>query len=315
MKILTMGESMATFAPKEHGRLRYVTDFRLRLAGAESNFAIGLQKMGHEVYFVGRVGEDEFGQFIRRAIAAEEVRTDYLKAVADYPTGLMIKQTSAGNETTVTYYRQGSAASTMTPADITSSMMEGVGLFHVTGITPVLSESCEKTVLAAMDLADKAGAKISFDPNIRMKLWRDTDYRPLMKTLMARADFVLIGKDEGKVIFGTDEVEELKSLLFASSKTTHIAIKDGGNGATVLTREEEIHIPPYPCNCIDTVGAGDAFNAGFLAGILEGQPLSEAGLWGAVAGAKATESSGDIEGYLSKAELLAVLGKQQVIYR
>ncbi len=315
MKIVTMGESMTTLAPKEHGKLRYVRDFTLKLAGAESNCAIGLSKLGFDVYFVSKVGDDEFGEYIRREISAEGVNTKYLVTDENYPTGLMIKQTSPQNETKVNYYRAGSAASTMTPDIVPEKLFCDIDLFHVSGITPVLSETCKETVFHAVKLAKKHGAKVSFDPNIRLKLWKDTDFRPMMIELMSMADFVLTGKDEGEIIFGTSDEKELCEKIFKSDITKYIAIKDGSNGVFVADREKSVHIPPYPCNCVDTVGAGDAFGSGFIAALLEGKSVKEAGHWGAVLGAKATETFGDIEGYLTRKELDGILTGEKIIYR
>jgi 2-dehydro-3-deoxygluconokinase len=314
MDFVTIGETMAAFVPKEHGKLRYISGYQVRIAGAESNFAIGAKKLGCSARWISRVGKDEFGEQVLRAVRAEGVEA-YAAADPDYRTGLMFKETSEGSETKVTYYRENSAASHLSPDDIREEWIADAKILHITGITPVLSESCRETIDRAMLIAEKHSVKISFDPNIRRKLWKGRDYTELIREYLSCAHYVLIGKDEAQVLYGTGEIERLREILFSSGRMEYLALKDGAKGATVASKEEIFPIPPYPCNKVDPIGAGDAFDAAFLVGMLEGKPLSECGFYGAVAGAKATETRGDIEGYLLREELEQILGKQETVYR
>ena len=160
-QMITIGETMAAFTPASTGPLRYVTDYRMRIAGAESNVAIGAAKLGIDVAWVSRLGTDEFGQFIRNQTRAEGVDCRYLIFDQEHPTGIMFKETGAG-ETRVFYYRAGSAASHLTPLDLDEALFQGAALLHMTGITPVLSESCRQTTLAAFDLADHPPEIVGF---------------------------------------------------------------------------------------------------------------------------------------------------------
>ena len=169
----------------------------------------------------------------------------------------MFKQTGSG-ESSVFYYRENSAASHMTPQDLDEALFRGCRILHLSGITPVLSESCAETVQAAIRLAQKYGARVSFDPNIRQKLWNGRDYTPLLRQLTTRAEIVLMGLDEAEVLFGTRNVEQLCAGLFAVGHTEVAAFKDGSRGAWIADRNQCIRLEPYPCRCIDPIGAGDA---------------------------------------------------------
>lgn len=315
LELVTLGETMVCFVPREDGKLRYQSDFQMKIAGAESNCAIGLQKLGHSACWISRVGADEFGEFVKRSVRAEGISISGVTEDGEHRTGVMFKQTLAGNETTVTYYREGSAASFLSPNDISDEQIKGAKILHLTGITPVLSDSCKKAVYRAIELAKGYHVPVSFDPNIRLKLWKGQDHTNLIRDLAGRADYLLMGREEAEYLYGTGEPERLQAMLCRQGTVRYLAVKNGSQGAEVCSATELISIPPYPCHCIDPIGAGDAFNAGFLSGILEGKSLEECGMIGAVCGAMATQTRGDIEGYLSKEELARLLSGQKAAYR
>ena len=313
-QLVTIGETMAAFAPDRIGPLRYVSGYSIRTAGAESNTAIGVAKLGVSAAWVSRLGADEFGQYIRNQIRAEGVDCTGVTFDPAHRTGVMFKQTGSG-ETSVFYYRENSAASHMAPQDLPEEMFRDCRILHLSGITPVLSDSCAETVQAAVRLAKSCGAKLSFDPNIRKKLWKGRDCVPLLQRLATDAEIVLMGLDEAETLFGTRDVRALCAELFATGCAEVIALKDGGNGAWIADRSGCIRLEPQPCRCIDPIGAGDSFNAGVLAGLLQGRTLDEAGRMGAVCGALASEVPGDVEGCPDAARLEAILSGAETVYR
>lgn len=312
--LLTLGETLACFVPEGTGPLRYLTGYRMTMAGAESNLAINAAKLGIPSRWFSRLGSDEFGAFVCNRIRGEGVDCRQVIFDRDHPTGLMFKQISAG-ETRVTYYRAGSAASFLRPEDLSPDLLEGVGLLHLTGITPVLSASCRDTVLAAAEMARRQKIPLSFDPNIRRKLWHGTDHTPLLRQLALQSTVLLLGREEAEALFGTGEIAALSKIVFDAGVEV-IALKDGARGAVVAVPDHPpVTIPPWPCHCVEPVGAGDAFNAGFLAGWLRGLSPETCGRMGAVAGAMATETSGDIEGTPTREQMEAALSGQAEIYR
>ncbi len=313
-KLLTMGETMAAFAPAGPGALRYMTDYRLRIAGAESNTAIGLAKLGLKAAWFSRLGDDEFGHFVLNQIRSEGVDCGGVILDPAHRTGVMFKQMTA-RETKVFYYRDRSAASFLAPEDIVPQLFDGVDALHMSGITPVLSASCREAALAAMRIARERGALVSFDPNVRRKLWGDTDCAPLIRSMALDSDIVMLGRDEAELLLGSGEPDAAFDALFSGGRTRYAALKDGANGAWVADRERRVKIPPYPCRCVDPVGAGDGFNAGFLAGILGGRDLETAGRMGGVCGALATETTGDTEGYPDGAALERLLRGGAEVFR
>lgn len=302
-EVMTIGETMVMFSPAHSGPLRYVHDFRKRMAGAESNVAIGLARLGHSCCWVSRVGDDEFGHYLIKELRGEGVDVSQVKIDPQAPTGIMFKEISEGRDTRVYYYRKGSAASRMTPEDLKPESFAGLKILHITGITPALSESCRQTLLRAVEIARSYGSLISFDPNIRLKLWDRKRASEVLREIVPLADIVLCGLDEGEILYGTGNAEQLMdTLLDAGVKT--VAVKLGAQGSWLAQKDSRIRMEAFPVNrVIDPVGAGDAYASGFLTGVLEGGSLMECGKLASAMGALAVTGAGDFECLPCRSEL------------
>lgn len=313
-EIVTLGESMAVLTPRTSEPLRYVTELSVRVAGAESNFAIGVQKLGHSAGWVSRLGDDELGHLVLNRVRAEGVDTSRVVMDRACPTGLMLKDTSL-RETKIFYYRENSAASRLAPEDLDETYIAGAKLLHLTGVTPALSDSCLAAARRGAKTARAHGVTVSFDPNIRRKLWKERDFRPALLELLGEADVVLIGLDEAGLLFNTKDAETAFAAVFSHSRAKAAAVKDGANGAWISDGKTAEKLPPFEARCVDPVGAGDAFDAGFVAGLLEGRPLHDCGRMGGIMGAMAVQTTGDTEGLPSREELLRCLEGRETAYR
>ncbi len=314
-ELLTIGETMAAFAPRENGPLCYIHDFTLRAAGSESNVAAGVCKLGHTAGWISRLGGDGLGRFILNAVRADGVDASHVPVVEGERTGAMVKEMSAGGETSVYYYRDGSAFSHYTPEMLDEGYLADCRVLYLTGITPLLGEGCLQAVQRALQAARAAGAMIAFDPNIRLKLWAGRDCAPLIRGLMLQSDIALLGVDEAQRLLGTGSPKEICEILFREGRVRMVAIKNGDQGAWAAVPGELYPIKPHPCRCIDPVGAGDSFNAGFLCGVLEEAPVLRCGEMGAVCGALATQTVGDTEGQPTRRQLDSILQNSDAVYR
>lgn len=315
-RVVTFGETMVLVNPTETGPMKYNTEFKKTLGGAESNVAIGLSRLGHDVGWVSKLGADPHGEYIRSFVRGEGVDTSTVRFTADAPTGIMFKERRALAEPEVYYYRHGSAASTMTPADLPEGYIEDAEYLHLTGITPALSESCRETTLAAVERAREADTTVSFDLNVRQKLWSDLDeMRTTLLDLVEMSDLVLPGIDEGRVLFDVEDPAAIADACL-SRGAARAAVKLGSEGAFVADRETAEHVPGYEVErVVDPVGAGDGFAAGFLAGELrELEPVESTKLANAV-GAFATTTVGDIEGLPTERELDVFRGERDAVRR
>ncbi|GGG74644.1 sugar kinase [Paenibacillus radicis (ex Gao et al. 2016)] len=291
--IITFGESMALFMPPEHKALERATVLEQGFGGAESNVAIGIARLGGSAGWFGVLGDDPFGKMILKTLRGEGVDVSRSILSSDAPTGMMFREHVAGR-TAVHYYRKHSAASRMEPEQLDEQYIRGAKLLHVTGITTALSESSRRTVLRAIEIAKEAGVKVCFDPNLRLKLWSIEEARETLLPIAEQADYFLPGWDELKLLYNTDSFEEVKEKLLQLNAVT--IVKGFGDTTLVLDNGKETLVPFYPAEkVIDTVGAGDGFCAGFLAGIMRGMTPAQAVGLASINGSLVVQMRGDWE--------------------
>ncbi|HKM08126.1 MAG TPA: sugar kinase [Sphaerochaeta sp.] len=310
VEVVTIGESMVAFIPNSHTALRYVNQFTKVVAGAESNVAVGLVKLGHSSGWISKLGNDEFGQFILRELRGEGVDVSSVLISDTHPTGIMFKQFTNDKDSSVFYYRDNSAASTFSKDELNKQYIRDAKILLISGITPALSDSCEETTLEVMRFARKQGILVCFDPNIRRKLWSEERAKNVLEPLLALSDIVLLGIDEAELLLGVSTPPEIVSAL-RKRDVRWIGIKQGEKGAYVADQNSEISISPYPVTVVDTIGAGDAFNAGFLAGLLENKAIEICGKMGALMGALAVSSYGDFEGLPNRSSFDSIFDNKQ----
>ena len=305
--VVTLGETMVLFAPREAGPLRYVSDYRLKFGGAETNFATALVRLGISAGWISRLGDDELGRYVAHHLRGEGVELTHLALDSGRPTGLYVKELSAAGDSTVYYYRRGSAASRLGPADVDLAYVQSARWLHVTGITPALSESCRAAVERAVELARAAALPVSFDPNLRLKLWTVDQAREVLLPIMRRCTVLLGGAEELAHLLRVDKPDAAADWALEQGLEL-VAVKLGSQGALVATPEERRIVPAYAVpRVVDAIGAGDGFDAGMVAGRLMGRdPWRSAELANAV-GAHALMIDGDYEGYPTLAEAEAFM--------
>lgn len=291
--VVTLGETMALVRTTEIGSLRHANSLAFGIGGAESNVAIGLARLDIATSWLGRVGDDSLGERITREIRGDGVD---VRAIVDpdAATGLMVKERPSAASTAVHYYRAGSAGSRLRPEDLPDGWVEGASLLHITGITPLLSETAEATVHGAVDRARAAGTTVSFDINYRSALASPGVAGPVLRRLAERADVVFGGAEEFAILYpGMPASDAAERLQDAGCATT--VLKQGPDGASVFTAGSVVGAPGFTIDPVDTVGAGDAFVAGYLSALLDGLDLDSI-LWRANAcGAMACLVPGDWE--------------------
>lgn len=302
-RVVTFGETMALLRPEEAGSLADADRLRVGIGGAESNVAIGLARLGADVAWLGRIGADGFGDRIVRELHAEGVQT--LALVDDgAPTGLMIKErTTTDAARPVIYYRTGSAGSRLSADDLPALGIPDAALLHITGITPALSPSAHDAVLAAVASAAAAGVPVSFDVNHRPALWRDRDPAEVYRRLAASATIVFAGLDEAQLLLDSHPDAADAARAIAALGPSQVIIKLGADGCVALIDGVLHETSAVPVEVVDTVGAGDAFVAGYLAELLAGLPAEERLTTAVTTGAFACLSPGDWEGFPRRDQL------------
>jgi 2-dehydro-3-deoxygluconokinase len=315
-EVVTLGETLAVLVATSPGPLRYSTHFELRTGGAESTFAVGIVRLGHSAGWISRLGNDEFGKLILAMMRGEGVDVSQVKLDSEAPTGVFFKERREAGESRNYYYRQNSAASKMKPEDIDPQYICSAKYLHLTGITPALSPSCLATVERAMDIAKECGVLISFDPNLRLKLWKKERAIPVLLNLIRKADILFPGIEEAQILLGENEPEKIVER-FLELGPSIVALKLGSKGALVANAHQEVYVPAFSVErIVDPFGAGDAFAAGLITGLLEGLSLEEAGRIANAMGALALGVTGNIEALPYRDELIAFMsGNPTIISR
>ncbi len=310
MDVITFGETMVCFAAHEVGPLQQATTFSKIVAGAESNVAVGLARLGLSVGWLSRLGDDSFGRYILGALAAEGVDGRAVTIDPTRRTGFMLKSRAPeGEDPVVEYHRRGSAASALSLADFDEVRFLAARHLHVTGITPALSPSCAELVEHAMRRMRAAGRTVSFDPNLRPRLWPSREVMAEhLNRLAGLADWVLPGLAEGRTLTGLETPEAIAEFYLARGARA-VAVKLGADGALWRTGDDGGRVPGVRVErVVDTVGAGDAFAAGLISARLEGHGWPAALARANWVGARAIQVVGDMDGLPRRAELPADLG-------
>jgi 2-dehydro-3-deoxygluconokinase len=295
--VLTLGEPMAVMYPTEPVTLDVARTLGLDLAGAESNFAIGLARLGVSVKLFTRLGADRFGDMIRAIWKREGVDASDVIADPNFPTGIYFREWLPDGERRVLYYRKGSAAAQMTPDELKPEWFDGLTLLHLTGITPALSDTCAATCQRALDLAKAAGAKVSFDPNYRAKLWSPEAARRGLLPIIQQADWLLLGHEDARAVLGTEDDDEILRQGAALGPSV-VVLKRAERGAVAWAEGRRWESAAVPvAKAVDPVGAGDGFDAGFVTARLRGWDMERALHAGNKIGAACVAVLGDYAGY------------------
>jgi 2-dehydro-3-deoxygluconokinase len=303
-EVVTVGEAMVLLysadASTPLGKVRQLT---MDVGGADSNFAIAMTRLGFRAGWVSRVGASPLGEVVVRTIADEGVDVSQVASDQDHPTGVYFKYHVGEHETRVIYYRSASAASRLQPEDLDPGYFAQARLLHLNGMTCALGEGCERTVREALRLAKTVGAVASLDLNLRLQLWSVDAARRSIISLLPQVNVLFGTEDEFRILFDRPSLREALQAASRLGPETVVA-KCGERGAAALVSETLIlHGGFSPPDFVDSVGAGDGFNAGFMAARLRGMTPGEALRLGNLVGAAAVAVPGDFQGYPTWSEL------------
>lgn len=305
LDVITVGEAMVQFAALEAGPLDQASTFTRISAGAELNVAIGLRRLGLAVGYVSRLGDDSFGRFLSAVLDREGIDRSQVHIDRHSPTGFMLKsRTLDGSDPQTEYHRRGSAASRLAPADNPRAYCAGSRHLHLTGISVALSDGCRELVLQMAADARATGRSVSFDPNLRPRLWSSQAAMvECLNQLATLSDWVLPGLDEGRLLSGRESPQAVADF-FLERGAQRVFVKLGASGAYVADKAGGLLCPGLPvARVVDTVGAGDGFAVGVISALLEGLDADAAAARGNAIGARVVQFPGDCDGLPTRAEL------------
>jgi 2-dehydro-3-deoxygluconokinase len=295
--IFTFGEAMALFMSSDTDSVKTAIKYEMSVAGAEGNVGVAATRLGLDVYFQTKLGKDFLGDNVISHFQREGVETKHFIRTENF-TGAMVRNRGMSEPLDVTYLRQCSAASTFVPEDIDSVELMKSRWLHVTGITVALSDSSRRTVAYALDVARANNIGISFDLNIRPKLWSGEKAVKILLELAHDIDLLTGGVDEYELVFGGGDPDE-NFRIAARKGIKTLVMTAGPELVRILHNGERFDFAPQVVKTVDPVGSGDAFIAGTICGLLAGLDISEAIEQGSKCGAAVAATMGDWGGMLN----------------
>ncbi len=291
--IVSLGEAMVEFNQTSAGEgaaqgRMYLQGF----GGDTSNFAIAAARQGARVAYLSALGADPYAQMLRGLWDAEGVdHADVVERADAFTAIYFVNHDARGHH--FSFFRSGSAASRMTPDALPVQRIRAAKALHLSGISLAISPSACDTAYAAIAVAREAGRLVTFDTNLRLKLWSIDRARAVMNDVIARCDICLPSYDDIVAITGLTEPDALVDhCLRLGAKV--VALKLGEQGALVADAKHRYRIAPHPCQPVDATGAGDTFGGAFVHRVLQGDSLAQAGRYAAVAAALSTQGYGAV---------------------
>ena len=298
MDLVTFGEAMVRLTPPALQRLEQARSFDAYVGGGELNVAVAAARLGVASRWVSRLPENALGRMIASAARAQGVDA-HVEWTADDRAGLYFAELGAAPRASgVLYDRAHSAISKLKPGAIDwPAVFEGARWFHVSGITPALSEAAAKVTGESLVAAKKAGLTVSYDLNYRSKLWSPEKARAVQEPLMEHVDILITTEEDTRVVFGVgaeakDNFERVDAESYAQVARTlesrfdfravAVTLRENPrvllNGwSAIIAAEGKIHrAPRYEVEVVDRIGAGDAFSAGLIVSCLENRGWDEA---------------------------------------
>ena len=269
VKLVTFGETMGQYNAEFVGVFGDEGTYMLDCAGAESNLAVGLTKLGFtdvEAVWVSRLGDDEAGRFVIDELCG---RVNVKATTHDgETTGISYLNHHSDGEHFKTYFRKGSAASRLAFSDV-EPFLSGADVLHVTGITPALSDSCYEAVISSLKFANERGIAVSFDLNYREQLWSPAEAVEAFEEMIPFSDIFKLGLDEAEAIWGESGSAADYARRFQQISGGLCVVTRGMSGAVAFDGENLVGHDGFIVDVVDPVGAGDAFVAGLIGGITE----------------------------------------------
>jgi 2-dehydro-3-deoxygluconokinase len=295
--IVAIGEPLGEFSQIRRGD----PNFLFRHGGDASNAMIAAARSGARTGYITAIGGDSFGRSFRDLWRREGVDDSGVKTDAAAHTGIhFISHGAEGHE--FSYLRAGSAASCMTPGDLPRGLIEGAKILHVSGISQAISASAADLVFEAIHVAKAKGVAVSYDTNLRLRLWPLARARAVTNTAMALADIALPGLDDARKLTGLSEPDAIADFYLARGSSV-VAMTLGKDGALVATGTERRRGPSIRVDAVDATGAGDCFDGAFLAEWLVTRDPFAAARYACAAAALSTTGFGAVAPLPRRAEV------------
>jgi fructokinase len=266
--VICMGELLIDFvATRENVSLVEAPGFVKAPGGAPANVAVGLQRLGLSSSFVGKVGDDPFGEFLRQTLDETGVDTTHLFVAPQARTTIVFVSVRDDGRKDLCFFRNPGADMQLTPDEITETVFEGARCFHYGSIT-FIDEPSASAQHKALDIARKRGLMISYDPNYRPTLWPSEEHaREVIQEGFSHCHLAKIADEEWEIATGTSDLDAgLNAVLKQGVEL--VVVSRGAEGALVTNGDYRIEMPVVEVEVAETIGAGDSFMAAMITRLL-----------------------------------------------
>ena len=275
-------------------------------SGAPAIFADAAARLGLHSAIIGAVGDDDFGRLVLNRLRSDGVDVSHVKILRNYLTGIAFVSYFSDGSRKFIFHLKHSASSRLSSKDIDEDYVAQFKHVHVMGSALSINKRMREACYKVVETAHKNGAKISLDPNLRPELIPPIKIRKICKPILDVAELVLPSIEEAKALANTLDVDSACQKILDMGVEI-VAVKMGGLGSTIYTRNKKLYIPAFTVEEIDPTGAGDTYDAAFVAGLLRGWSLEEIGRYANAAGALAVTKFGPMEGCPTHDEVLSFI--------
>lgn len=310
--VVAFGETMIRLSTKNFERIEQAKELAIGIGGTESNFAIAFARLGGRTVWLSKLTNNPLGRFIANKIREHGVDVSHVIWTNDYRVGLyFIEFGKKPRPTQVIYDRKNSAIANIDPNEVNWEILNDYDAFHTTGITVALSENCKKAVEVGISKAKEFGTKVSFDVNYRSKLWSPEEAFKALDPILKNVDILLVTKDDARNVIKVDGTYEEMIHTLAERYNPEVTVLTLGSEGTMALKDGRIYkVEPYELEVVDRIGAGDAFDAGFVYEYLRSGDVQKALELGVAMAAYAHTIPGDVM-FVTKDEIEFII-KQKV---
>ncbi|MDN5320692.1 MAG: 2-dehydro-3-deoxygluconokinase [Thermococcaceae archaeon] len=306
--VVAFGETMIRFSTKNFERIEQAKELAIGIGGTESNFAIAFARLGGRAAWISKLTNNPLGRFVANKIREHGVDVSHVIWTDKYRVGLyFIEFGKKPRPTQVIYDRKNSAIANIDPNEINWNILKKYDAFHTTGITVALSENCKKAVEIGISKAKEFGTKVSFDVNYRSKLWSPEEAFKALDPILKNVDILLVTKDDARnVLKVSGSYEDMIFTLWERYNPEVVILTLGSEGAMALKDGKIYRAEPYELEVVDRIGAGDAFDAGFVYEYLRTGDVEKALNLGVAMAAYAHTIPGDVM-FMTREEIETIM--------
>ena len=289
-RVITLGETMLMFAPPRHELVEICNFFRAYIGGSETNVAVGLERLGIHAAWIGKLPDNALGRKISNGIRALGVDVSGIVWTNTGRVGTFYVEWGAVPRPTKTIYdRQNSAATTLEAEDLNWDLIESAEWLHMTGISPALSQACRRSTTEIVQRAHALGVKVSFDLNYRSLLWKPHEAREAWDEILPYVNLIIATEVDAAHLCGDDLSRDVTlKRLYDTYLPEAVVMTCGGDGSMAYNGQQVLSVSTWALEVVNRLGAGDAFDAGLLYGLITADLQTGLAYGNAMAGLKMT---------------------------